>query len=62
MSPLLAQIVASLESTNRLRGELATKAAILRDSATALRVGVDPQIVAASLSKHMQALHHLAEK
>ncbi len=61
MSPLLAQVVASLESTNRLRGELATKAAILRDAATALRTGVATETVAASLGTQLRALHGLHE-
>ncbi len=61
MSPLLAQVVASLEQTNRLRGELATKAAILRDAATALRTGVAPETIAARLGTQLRALHGLHE-
>jgi hypothetical protein len=61
MSPLLAQIVASLEQTNRLRGELATKAAILRDAATALRIGVAPEMVSSRLGTQLRALHGLHE-
>ena len=62
--PLLTQVVASLENTNRLRGELATKAAILRDAATALRIGVAPETIAASLGAQLHALHglHAAEQ
>jgi hypothetical protein len=62
MSPLLEQVVASLERTNRLRGELATKSAILRDAATALRTGADEQLVASSLAKHIRALHSIETK
>jgi hypothetical protein len=59
---LLAQVVGSLESTNRLRGELATKAAILRDAATALRTGADEQLVASALATHIRALHSVEMK
>jgi hypothetical protein len=62
MSPLLAQVVASLERTNRLRGELATKAAVLHDAATALRTGADEQLVASALAKHIRALHSIETK
>jgi hypothetical protein len=61
-NPLLAQVVASLENTNRLRGELATKAALLRDAATALRIGVAPETIAARLGGQLRALHALGEK
>ncbi len=60
--PLLRQATESLKRTNALRGELAVKAAVLHQAATALRTGADPTVVASSLSKHIHALHHLAEK
>ena len=61
--PLLAQVVASLEQTKRLRVELATKAAFLHEAATALRIGVAPERVAAALTTQLRALHglHTAE-
>jgi len=59
MSPLLVQIVASLERTNRLRGELATKAAVLHEAATLLRTGSEPAVVAAALATQLRALHAL---
>jgi len=62
MSTLLAQIVASLESTNRLRSELATKAAVLHESATLLRTGSAPDAVAAVLVKELRALHGLGQE
>jgi hypothetical protein len=54
--------VKEVENTNRLRGELATKAAILRDAATALRIGVAPETIAARLGVQLHALHALGEK
>jgi hypothetical protein len=54
--------VASLESSNRLRCELATKAAVLREAATLLRTGSEPSIVAASLVKELSSLHGLTGK
>jgi hypothetical protein len=62
MSPFLAQVVASLESTNRLRSTLATKAAVLHEAATALRTGADEQLVASALAKHIRALHSIEMK
>ena len=46
--PLLRQVTDSLKRTNELRGQLAVKAAVLRDAALELRTGADAHLVGAA--------------
>ena len=59
MSPLLAQVVAALERTNHLQHQLARRAALLREVATDLRLGGDPQAAALKITREIQTNLHL---